>query len=116
MSVGLTNVYANVIWFEPKYVVTKSESINLGYDMSEGENVVCWCTTSEGKGFWFSVTLEEYTEEIDEINNNLTPNKKFFNPPLRVIGWITTFDDIADNAPDGLGKTLILSGSVSSAN
>ena len=83
MSVGLTNVYADVVTFEPQYIVTESIQ-KLEYDASEIENVVCWCTTVEGKEFWISIPVDKYTEDVEGLNKNIQPsfNKKHLLKPI----------------------------------
>lgn len=116
MEASFTNVYADVVSFEPIYTIEESKfkgNVQIGY--SQTASVICKCTTVEGTTFWLKIPSYTYTGTIEYRGEDTTDgyDDQYFDEPIRVRGRMTTFGKAVDNAPAHLENTLILSSSQS---
>lgn len=112
MSEDFTNVYADVLSFEVEYTITASKFKNdIQIGSSRTESVICKCITVEGVEFWLRLPTYAYSGTIEYRGENPTSDydNQYFSEPIRIRGYMTTFDNIADDVPSYYKDTLILS-------
>ena len=71
IAVGYSNVYADVVSFDPRYIVEESK---YEHDRQAGSTqetfVICSCQTVEGTTFWLIIPTWTYTGTIEYRGEN----------------------------------------------
>ncbi len=105
------NVYADIVYFEPYYIIEETEyKGNIQIGEAEENRILCKCRTVGGKTVWLEIWVWDYTGTIEYRGENPTSDYdvQYFDEPIRVRGFISTFQKEIDNAPEGMEDTLVL--------
>lgn len=103
IAAGMTNVHADIVSMEPKYRIIGSPGL---------EKVVFWCKTENRTGFWLALESSQcptyFTFLLNDDNIYLEYETLYFDRPVHIEGYITTFEKMADNPPTELKSELVL--------
>ena len=103
MNEDYNNVYADIVSMEPEYFIYTSFN-NQPYDLSE---IVCKCTTVEGKSIWVAIDVWEYPGGSSIEENNL-PQYYSTSNPKRIYGRVSTAGQIKDTLENRVGNIFVL--------
>lgn len=105
MSDDYSNVYADVISMVPEYYVYTTNDYSLERRITD---VVCRCTTVEGKTIWASISISDYPGGNAYNEDSLEEQYYSYAMPLRLSGSVTTAKKVQDRLANILGNIYVL--------
>lgn len=109
MDTSFTNVYADVVFISPEYLVysyTTRNGIRTGE--KKLDSVLCKCKTIEGKYIWANFSYSKYpgytpttkysSSSYDSDDDNFEPCTYSYTNPMRLNGRVKTTNEISADA------------------
>jgi len=101
-----TNVYADLISMEPEYFVyTTYNNVKISEEITD---IICKCTTIEGKTVWVVFKTWEYP---GGSSRSEAKNKAYYyskTEPLRVLGQVRPARQVVDKLENTIGSVYVL--------
>ena len=104
MNDDYTNVYADIVSMKPEYFIYMSSSTSY-YGITE---VVCKCKTVEGYTVWASISSWKYPGGDSRDEESYKEYYYSASNPMRLIGSVTTSENVYDNLPNWIGDVYVL--------
>lgn len=111
MNKNFTNVYADVTAIKPAYYIYQYKKSRSGLILGDGDlwEIVCRCTTVEGKSIWASFFYQRYPD------GNYSKNEKDYeikyyrkDNPLHLVGKMNTARQVSKELEEVIGDNLVL--------